>query len=77
MKFKLKMSENVFHSKDEYKPYIHLGFKFKKFKDYNCYFLDTNIVPVIEITRRGSIVVFMIAHGRIGETAETPVAHAL
>jgi len=49
MKFKLKMSENVFHSKDEYKPYIHLGFKFKKFKDYNCYFLDTNIVPVIEI----------------------------
>ena len=34
MKFKLKMSENVFHSKDEYKPYIHLGFKFKKFKDY-------------------------------------------
>ena len=49
MKFKLKMSESVFHRKDEYNPYIHLGFKFKKFKYHNCYFLDTNIVPVIEI----------------------------
>ena len=65
MKFKLTMSEYVFDNKKEYEPYIHLGFKFRESKEYNRYFLDTDVVPVIEFNSLDGLMNFVNKWKRI------------